>query len=160
MMNTTRIQIVGSLLLLVLLGQGCAPLTTQDTQLATPEVPQTQKTIGTSTYEPFTKTKYDEARNSGKPIFLFFYANWCPTCREQEPRLQRIIPTHTGDVVGFRVNYNDTEVDTDEKALAKEFGVTYQHTGFFIGSDGATKKKTIGTITDAQTLEYLDLISN
>ncbi|MCC6563565.1 TlpA family protein disulfide reductase [Candidatus Uhrbacteria bacterium] len=112
-----------------------------------------------STYEPFTKAKYDAARAAGKPIFLFFFANWCPTCREQEPRLQKTVPSHEGGVIGLRVNFNDTETDEEEKALANEFGVTYQHTGFFIGRDGQTKKKTIGTVSDAQTLEYLDLIS-
>jgi thiol:disulfide interchange protein len=111
-----------------------------------------------STYQPYTKAAYEAAKASGKPIFLFFYANWCPTCREQEPRLQRVVPTHKGGVVGLRVNYNDTETDEDEKALAKEFGVTYQHTGFFIDASGSVQKKTIGTFSDTQTVEYLDLI--
>lgn len=111
-----------------------------------------------STYQPYTKAAYEQAKASGKPIFLFFYANWCPTCREQEPRLQRVVPTHMGGVVGLRVNYNDTETDESEKALAKEFGVTYQHTGFFIDASGSVQKKTIGTFGDAQTVEYLDLI--
>jgi len=31
-------------------------------------------------------------------------------------------------VAGFRVSYNDTETDEDEKRLAREFGITYQHT--------------------------------
>ncbi len=111
-----------------------------------------------STYQPYTKAAYEAAKASGKPIFLFFYANWCPTCREQEPRLQRVVPTHMGGVVGLRVNYNDTETDEDEKALAKEFGVTYQHTGFFIDASESVQKKTIGTFSDTQTVEYLDLI--
>ena len=64
-----------------------------------------------------------------------------------------------GGVVGFRVNFNDTETDSEEKALAKEFGVTYQHTGFFIGRDGVVAQKTIGTISDVKTTEYLDQIS-
>src|SRR3989344_4102841 len=32
------------------------------------------------------------------------------------------------NVVGFRVNYNDNETDEYEKQLAKNFGITYQHT--------------------------------
>jgi hypothetical protein len=71
-----------------------------------------------------------------------------------------VIPAHEGGVVALRVNYNDSDTDEDEKALAKEFGVTYQHTMFFIGRDGQTKKKAIGKITDEQAREYLDLISN
>jgi len=112
-----------------------------------------------TTYQPYTKSAYEAAKLAGKPIFLFFYANWCPTCREQDPRLQTVVPQHKGGVVGFRVNFKDTETDADETALAKEFGVPYQHTGFFIGKDGVVKQKTIGTISDTKTLEYLDLIS-
>ena len=35
-------------------------------------------------------------------------------------------------VVGFRVNYNDNQTDNDEKDLAREFGVAYQHTKVFV----------------------------
>lgn len=34
--------------------------------------------------------------------------------------------------MGFRVSYNDDEVTPEEKALAREFGVAYQHTKVFI----------------------------
>lgn len=161
---------------LALAGQGCA--TSKPSPVPTP-APETKKEVmkpkevmekdvmepkdamekpSASTYQPFTKAAYDAAKASGNPIFLFFYANWCPTCREQDPRLQRVLPTHMGGVVGFRVNFNDTETDADEKALAKEFGVTYQHTGFFIAKDGSVKQKTIGSFSDSKTIEYLDLL--
>ena len=35
-------------------------------------------------------------------------------------------------IVGFRVNYNDNETDENEKQLAREFGVAYQHTKVLI----------------------------
>jgi hypothetical protein len=38
----------------------------------------------------------------------------------------------TNDVVGFRVNYNDTFTDDVEKALAAQHGVAYQHTKVFV----------------------------
>lgn len=151
------------------MGQGClmpAPAPSVDTVTEVMEksdevmMPKDESMMkpSASSYQPYTKAAYEAAKSSGKPIFLFFYANWCPTCREQEPRLQRVVPNHMGGVVGLRVNYNDTETDGDEKALAKEFGVTYQHTGFFIDNKGTVQKKTIGTFSDAQTIEYLNLI--
>ncbi len=129
---------------------------TEDVMKKTEDMP---KPAAASTYEPFTKAAYDEARAANRPILLYFYANWCPFCREQDPRFARVIPEHDGGVVALRVNYNDTDTDDDERALARTFGVTYQHTMFFIGPDGEVKKKVIGTISDAQTVEYLDLIS-
>ena len=35
-------------------------------------------------------------------------------------------------VVGFLVNYNDDQTDDDERNLAREFGVAYQHTKVFL----------------------------
>ena len=132
-----------------------------DAKKPAPVVEEMRKTetVVASTYEPYTKAAYDAARASGKPIFLFFFANWCPTCREQDPRNQQVVRSHQGGVAGFRVNYNDTETDADEKELAKQYGVTYQHTGFFIGTDGSTKKKTVGFIANTDLATYLNLIS-
>lgn len=38
----------------------------------------------------------------------------------------------TDTVIGFRVNYNDDQTDNEEKALAREFGVAYQHKKVFV----------------------------
>ena len=77
----------------------------------------------------FNKADYDLAVASGKLIVLYFYANWCPLCKAEFPIMQEVFNALTNDrVVGFRVNYNDSETDADEKVLAKEFGVAYQHT--------------------------------
>ena len=81
----------------------------------------------------FKKADYDAAIASGKLVTLFFYANWCPLCKAEFPKMQEVFNGLTeDDVVGFRVNYNDDETDSDEKSLAKEFGVAYQHTKVFV----------------------------
>ncbi len=174
--------VAAALLSLALLGQGCptnmpqvqptpseetvqADVTTQDapTQKNNAPMPTSDAAMETrtaSTYEPFTQARYDAARAANKPILLFFYANWCPFCKEQDPRFARVIPEHEGGVLALRVNYNDPETDEDERALARELGVTYQHTMFFIGRDGVVEKKVIGSMTDEQTREHLNLISN
>ena len=82
-----------------------------------------------SPYIEFNKSDYDKALSSGKVVFLDFYANWCPICRDEAPNLKAGFDSLTTDkVVGFRVNYNDSETDEDEKKLAQKFGITYQHT--------------------------------
>jgi len=81
----------------------------------------------------FNKADYEKAVASGKLVVLFFYANWCPVCKEEFPRMQSAFNSLKSDqVVGFRVNYNDNQTDEDEKALAREFGVGYQHTKVFV----------------------------
>lgn len=81
----------------------------------------------------FKKTDYDAAVKSDKLIVLYFYANWCPICKAEFPITQEAFDELTTDkVIGFRVNYNDDQTDNDEKNLAREFGVAYQHTKVFV----------------------------
>ncbi|MBI5227350.1 TlpA family protein disulfide reductase [Candidatus Micrarchaeota archaeon] len=97
-------------------------------------------------YRPFEKAAYDEARAEGKIIFLEFYANWCPTCAAQAPALEEafkeIKSQNKENVVGFRVNYKDSDTDSDEDALAKEFGIAYQHTHIILDSKGKVAKRS------------------
>ncbi|MBI4122729.1 MAG: thioredoxin family protein [Parcubacteria group bacterium] len=82
----------------------------------------------------FNQPDYEKAGASDKLVVLYFYANWCPICKEEVENA--LYPAFSelsrSDVVGFRVNYNDNQTDDDERALAREFGVAYQHTKVFI----------------------------
>jgi len=82
----------------------------------------------------FNKSDYDTALKTDKLIVLYFYANWCPICKtEVSSSLYPAFNELTTDkVIGFRVNYNDNQTDNDEKNLAREFGVAYQHTKVFV----------------------------
>lgn len=100
-------------------------------------------------YYVYSSEDYAAALNAKRPIFLFFYANWCPTCAEQEPMIVSIMNsfennTDLKDFVAFRVNYNDNETDDAEKDLGVEFGVLYQHTMFTLDKTGSITKKFIG----------------
>ena len=82
-----------------------------------------------SPFLEFKKEDYEKALKSGKIIFLDFYANWCPICRAETPDVHAGFDSLATDkIIGFRVNFNDSETDEDEKKLAKDFNVPYQHT--------------------------------
>lgn len=81
----------------------------------------------------FNKADYDTAIKTDKLIVLYFYANWCPICKFELPKLYAAFNELTTDkVIGFRVNYNDSDTDDDERGLASQFGVAYQHTKVFV----------------------------
>lgn len=85
---------------------------------------------GTTTkYLDFKKADYDKALKEKKKILLYFYANWCPLCKLEQPKtFDAFNEINDPDLIGFRVNYRDSDTDSDEEALAQEFGVSYQHT--------------------------------
>lgn len=81
----------------------------------------------------FNKADYDTAIKTDKLVVLYFYANWCPICKVEFPESQAAFnELNTDKVVGFRVNYKDSDTDNDEVALARQFGVGYQHTKVFL----------------------------
>jgi len=81
----------------------------------------------------YNKEDYDAAVKSDKLVALYFVANWCPICKVELPKLYAAFNELTTDkVIGFQVNYNDSDTDANEKALASQFGVAYQHTKVFL----------------------------
>ena len=82
-----------------------------------------------SPYLEFTQESYQKALDDGKVIVLYFYADWCPLCKvEQKHTFAAFDELDNEKVIGFRVNYRDSDTDKNEEALAKQFGITYQHT--------------------------------
>lgn len=109
----------------------------------------------------FNKTDYDQALSTDKLLVLYFYANWCPICKvEIASALYPAFNELTGDkVIGFRVNYNDNKTDNDEKNLAREFGIAYQHTKVFL-KNGQRVLKSPESWNKSRYLEEINKYSN
>lgn len=84
---------------------------------------------GSAVLLDFNQADYEKALAGDAPVFLYYYAKWCPSCRAEVPKMQAAFNDESvGAVVGFRVNYKDNDTDDYEKDLAREFGIGYQHT--------------------------------
>lgn len=57
--------------------------------------------------QAFTKEAFAAAQKAGKSVVVHVYAPWCPTCRAQEPILQKIEadPKFSG-LTNFRVDFD------------------------------------------------------
>lgn len=97
---------------------------------------------GESRYVEYSKSVLDSTSN-GRRV-LFFYASWCPSCKPADESFTQNMSKIPEDVVVIRVNYNDPETDQEEEDLAKEYGVTYQHTFVQIDSSGREVTKWNG----------------
>ena len=94
--------------------------------------------MGKSRYVEYSKSTFDSSAESKR--VLFFYANWCPTCRPADANFKANEAKIPEDVTLIRVNYNDSDIDQEEKALAEKYGITYQHT--FVQIDKTGKEIT------------------
>ena len=74
-------------------------------------------------HAPYTQAAFEAAQAQGRPILIDVYAPWCPTCRAQEPVLERLTATSTySDLVVFRVDFDS------QKDVLRRFGAQRQST--------------------------------
>jgi thiol-disulfide isomerase/thioredoxin len=94
------------------------------------------------TYTPFSESKFNSAKD--KKRVLFFFANWCPTCKPIDAELSANAAKIPEGIEIFRVNYNDTDTDAADKELAAKYGITYQHTFVQVDASGGEIAKWNG----------------
>jgi thiol-disulfide isomerase/thioredoxin len=109
-------------------------------------------------YLAFTQSDYEKSISEGKTILLFFYANWCPNCIAEDPKaVSAFNEISNPNIIGFRVNYKDSDTDSNEGALAKQFGVTYQHTKVIV-KDGKQIQKALSAWDTEDYLKALEAV--
>ncbi|MDR0537459.1 MAG: thioredoxin [Tannerellaceae bacterium] len=59
-----------------------------------------------------TNSNFDELRNSGKPLVLDFWAEWCGPCRMVSPLLESLAEQFAGEVVIGKLNVDEGENDS------------------------------------------------
>lgn len=62
---------------------------------------------------------------SGKPIFIDFWAAWCPFCIGEMPEIEKIHQEFKDKIAVYGIHRSDTESVTRGTEFAKERGVTY-----------------------------------
>lgn len=106
------------------------------------DIVEQDKASDDSRYIVYSKANLEDAKNTRR--VLFFYANWCPTCRPADEAFSQNENKIPQGVTLIRVNYNDTETDQEENDLALQYGITYQHTFVQIDENGNVVTKWNG----------------
>lgn len=111
-------------------------------------------------YIEFTQEEYEKALAENKIILLYFYAGWCPFCVAEQSDVKAAFNDLDYDnVVGFRVNYKDGDTDNYEEDLAREFGITSQHTKVIL-KNGERVLKSPETWNEERYIEEINSVVN
>lgn len=75
--------------------------------------------------EDFNGQKVKVVSSSGKPIFIDFWAAWCPFCVEEMPEIEKIHQEFGDKLLVYGIHRSETEGIEKGAEFAKERGVTY-----------------------------------
>ncbi len=89
-------------------------------------------------YVNYSKTALDQILKDEGQALLFFYADWCPTCRSADKSIQKDHTLLPKGLTILKLNY-DTETD-----LKRQYNVTAQHTFVHVNRQGKEISKWLG----------------
>lgn len=98
--------------------------------------------------EVLSVEEFNNEINSGAPVLVDFYANWCGPCKMQAPILHEF-----QEEVGEKVSVIKVDVDQNP-SIAKEFGILSIPT-LLVFKNGELKEKKVGLSTKAQLSEMI-----
>ena len=94
------------------------------------------------------KSNFESVKNSGKPVLLDFYADWCGPCRIVSPIVDEIAEERDDILVG-KINVDN------EQELASEFGV-FSIPTLVVLKNGEVVNQASGARPKAQILAMLE----
>lgn len=103
----------------------------------------------------------------GKPVFVNFWASWCPPCRAETPDLVKMYRKFGGNIVFLGVNLTDSDsvlaakgfiqyyripypvLEDAKNAVGKEYDIIAIPTSFFINREGIIVSRVTGGMTSS-----------
>ena len=98
-----------------------------------------------------TDANFDELVNSGKPMVLDFWAEWCGPCRMVGPIVDELATEYEGKVIIGKI-----DVDNNDDVVS-QFGIRYIPTILFF-KDGVVVDKQVGAAPKATFVAKIDAL--
>ncbi len=113
----------------------------------------------------------------GTPVFLNFWATWCPPCKDEMPEMEEFHQQMGDEVRVVAVSGDPSDSPQKIAAFAEAMGLTFSvahdggsaarayrvtglPTSFFIDADGVIQVRYMGQLSLEQMKEYAELASN
>ena len=98
--------------------------------------------------QAFTQQAFEQLQKEGKPTLVSVHADWCPTCRRQEPIVKDLLKRAPYDqITALRVDFDR------QKEVLKSFKVIKQST-LIVFKDGEEVGRSLGD-THPERIEAL-----
>jgi thiol-disulfide isomerase/thioredoxin len=94
--------------------------------------------------------RFDGTRLRGKPVVLWFWAPWCPTCRAQISTVSRLAEQHQGRVAVVGVG------GLDSRSAISELATEIPHVTHLVDAEGAVWKHFRVTAQSTYTVTSAD----
>ncbi len=107
-------------------------------------------------WEPFSESRLEEARKTGQPVIMDFYADWCIPCLELDRKtfVDPEVIAATQDFVRLKIDL--THFDSPEsEALRKKYTISGVPTIVFLNAQGeeVTTSRVVGYLPPTEFLE-------
>ena len=103
----------------------------------------------TKTIQHVTDADFDTTINSGKPVFVDFWAPWCGPCRIIGPIIEELAPSYEGRAIITKMNVDENPV------VAQKFGVTSIPT-LMMFKNGKLADRMVGAAPKGALQQFID----
>lgn len=148
---------------------------TNSSQNTTTDNASTEGKLIDFTLTDLNGNKVSLADYKGKPVYLNFWATWCPPCRGEMPGIEKVYRAYKdkgltvlavdlgedkGTVKDFikQNNYSFTVLLDSDQSVAEKYNISAIPVSYFIDKEGNIAAKKIGALSEEDMKSYIESI--